>query len=189
MRRRFARCGDRPAAASAAPARGRRAGGHACGARRRRRGRGPVRVGGIDAEGYGSVVVNAAGQRFERVHRRAWERTCGGSAVLGGYLRARRGRASGRRISRVRAPGDRARPRAPAAGASGRRRGRNAPQSTSGNGLKLARATKTSPANTRNASSSVPAVWTAGTRPRRRRCAEQVRFAVVGDADSADHCA
>jgi hypothetical protein len=36
--------------------------------------------------------VNEAGQRFERVHRHAWERTCGGSPVLRSYLRARKGR-------------------------------------------------------------------------------------------------
>lgn len=46
----------------------------------------------IDDAGYGTVVVNEAGQRFERVHRHAWQRTCGGSPVLESYLRARKGR-------------------------------------------------------------------------------------------------
>jgi predicted helicase len=46
----------------------------------------------IDDAGYGSVVVNPAGQRFERVHRHAWQRTCGGAPVLENYLRARKGR-------------------------------------------------------------------------------------------------
>jgi predicted helicase len=47
------------------------------------------------ADGYGSVVVDARGRRFERVHRHAWLRTCGGSPVLASYLRARRGRRLG----------------------------------------------------------------------------------------------
>jgi predicted helicase len=46
----------------------------------------------VDGAGYGTVAINEVGQRFERVHHDAWERTCGGSPVLQSYLRARRGR-------------------------------------------------------------------------------------------------
>jgi predicted helicase len=47
----------------------------------------------VDPAGYGRVVFGAAGGRFERVHRDAWQRTCGGARVLESFLRARTGRA------------------------------------------------------------------------------------------------